>query len=77
MAVAVATARVAKTIQGIQREDLITVRWHWGGRGSCGGGSAGGQDDSGNPNVFLYCALALGSPLMPTLVFHALIISWE
>ena len=76
MTVAVATARVARTIQGIQRGDLFTVRWRWGGRGNCGGGNAGGQDDAGNLNVFLHCALALGTPLKPTLVFHALMISW-
>ena len=33
VAVAVATARVAMTIQGIQRGDLFTVRWHWVLRG--------------------------------------------
>ena len=73
MTVAVATARVARTIQGIQKGVLFTVRWHWGGRGSCGGDSAGGQDDSGNSKCFFfYCALALGNPLMPTLVFMPL-----
>ena len=77
MTVAVATARVARTIQGIQKGVLFTVRWHWGGRGSCGGDSAGGQDDSGNSKCFFLLCVGTGKSADAYAGFHALMISWE